>query len=357
MMNEIEKCTECNACLDVCHTYIVTNNMAFSPVMRLKFAGEILNNGKITDEMIESMYNCPECAICDVSCPESISISKIVETAREELVKLGHAPLERQKKIMGGIEKTGNSVRGDPEKRLDWLTEPFEENDSKNLLFLGCLPSYLVKSVAKSSYEALKKASYDFRILKDEGCCGIYFYDAGKMDLAETYFKENINRFKKLGIKRIIVPCVGCYQCFKSYYPKILGKINIEIYHISEILAEEIKKGNLKLESEKIDMVYHDPCRLGRKEGIYEEPREILRAKGINIVELDNNKEKSACCGAGAGIRSLYRDLSEQIAFSYLKNLPSNNLATSCSFCVFNFRQAAKKNDLDIEIKYIAELI
>ena len=164
-MKEIEKCTECNLCLDVCHTYIETNNMAFSPVMRLKFAKDILNNDNITEEMIESMYNCPECAICDVTCPESISISKIVEAAREELVKFGHAPLDRQKKIMGGIEKTGNSVRGDPEKRLDWLPEPFEEKDSDNLLFLGCLPSYLVKSVAKSSYEALKKANYDFRMI------------------------------------------------------------------------------------------------------------------------------------------------------------------------------------------------
>ena len=357
MIKEIEKCTECNSCLDVCHTYIETNNMAFSPVMRLKFARTILNNGKISEEMIESMYNCPECALCDVTCPESISISKIVEASRDELVKLGHAPLERQKKIMGGIEKTRNSVRGDPEKRLDWLKEPFEDKDSENLLFLGCLPSYLVKSVAKSSYEALKKANYDFRILKDEGCCGIYFYDAGKKDLAEPYFRKNIERFTRLGVKRIILPCVGCYRCFKTYYPKVLGKLDLEVYHVSEILAQEIEKGNLKLDQEQNDYVYHDPCRLGRKEGIYEEPRAILKAKGINIIEPSNNKENSGCCGAGAGIRSLYRDLSEHIALSYLKNLPSKNLVTSCSFCVFNFRQAAKKNDLDVSIKYIAELI
>lgn len=357
MIDEIEKCTECNGCLSICPTYLETENMAFSPLGRLKSAEIIFNSGKVDDEIVESMFNCPECARCEVACPEKIPVSKIIAKTREQLVKDGHAPLDRQKKIMKGIETTGNSVRGDPEKRLDWLPEPFEERKSENLLFLGCLPSFLVKDVARSSYLALKKARFDFTILKDEGCCGIYFYDAGKKDLAKKTFEENVERFKKLGIKTIIVPCVGCYRCFKTYYPEVLGPTGLNVKHISEIIAQEIKNGNLKLTQENYEARYHDPCRLGRKEGIYNEPRAILNAKGIKINEANHNKENASCCGAGAGIRSLYRDLSEDIAHSYLERVPTDTLITSCSFCVFNFRAAAKKNEMNKKIKFIADVV
>ncbi|MHA1894155.1 MAG: (Fe-S)-binding protein [Candidatus Helarchaeota archaeon] len=357
MINEIEKCVECSICLDTCPTYQETNNLSFSPMGRLQEARKIFNGEEITELIIESMYNCPECSMCEVVCPESIKITTVISKAREKLVEEGHAPLGRQEKIMKGIWKLGNSVRGDPEKRLDWLPEPFEEKKSENLLFLGCLPSYLVKDVARSSYLALKKANYDFMILEDEGCCGVYFFDAGKIDDAEKKFKENVARFEKLGIKKIIVPCAGCFRCFKFYYPEVLGKTSFEVLHISEILADEIKKGNLKVDKEKLDLVYHDPCRLGRKAGIYEEPREIIKAKGINLIELERNRENSSCCGAGAGIRSLYKDLSQNIASTYLKKLPDKDLVTSCSFCLFNFRAAAKKNDLNKKIKHISEIV
>ncbi|NHI91131.1 MAG: (Fe-S)-binding protein [Candidatus Lokiarchaeota archaeon] len=357
MMDDIKKCSECNGCLSICPTYIETNNEEFSPIGRLKNSKLILSGGKITEQIIESIYNCPECGICEIFCPENIPISKIVAKARDQLVKDGYTPLDKQQKIIKGIENTGNSVRGDPEKRLDWLPEPFQENNSENLLFLGCLPSYLVKDVAKSSYLALKKANFDFKILKNEGCCGIYFFDAGKKDLAEIIFRQNVKRFKKLGIKTIIVPCVGCYRCFKTYYPELLGTTGLKVKHISEILAEQIKKGNLKLTQKNDDVVYHDPCRLGRKEGIYNEPRAIIRARGLRLVEVEQNREKSHCCGAGAGIRSLYRELSEDIAHTYLKQIKYDNLITSCSFCVLNFRAAIKKNEMNKKIKFIADVV
>ena len=357
MIEDIQKCTECKGCLSTCPTYVETKNEAFSPIGRLKNAKIIFDGGEITEEIIESMFNCPECGKCEVFCPENIPTSKIVAYARDQLVKDGFAPLDRQKKIMKGIETLGNSVRGDPQKRLEWLPEPFQEQKSENLLFLGCLPSYLVKDVARSSYLALKKANYNFMILKDEGCCGIYYYDAGEKDLAAKKFQENIDRFKKLGIKTLIVPCVGCYRCFKTYYPQVLGSTGLNVKHISEVLAEEIENGNLKLKQDNYEARYHDPCRLGRKEGIYKEPRAIIKAKGIKINEPERNREKACCCGAGAGIRSLYSGLSEDIAHTYLKHVPTDTLITSCSFCVFNFRAAAKKHEIDKNIKFIADVV
>ncbi|MHC1590874.1 MAG: (Fe-S)-binding protein [Candidatus Helarchaeales archaeon] len=356
-LDYIETCSKCEVCLESCPTYRATGQILFSPPGRLQAVRTILEKSGITDEIIEAMLNCPECGECEPVCPENIPVSEIVAHARESLAAAEKIPLTRQAKIMNGIVNTGNSVRGDPEKRLAWMPEPFKETDSDTLFFAGCLPSYLVPEVATTSYLALKKAGIQFRVLKDEGCCGIYFFDAGNRKQAREQFQKNVERFQSLGIKKIIVPCVGCYRCFKTYYPEVLGSIDFEVYHVTEILADAIQKGNLKSEKIEKSMAYHDPCRLGRKSSVYEEPRSILRNIGINVVEFPQNKENGLCCGAGAGIRSLYASLSMDIAEYLLKNAPEKEIVTSCSFCLFNLKQAIKKRNIDKKIYYISELL
>ncbi|MEM2925413.1 MAG: heterodisulfide reductase-related iron-sulfur binding cluster [Methanocellales archaeon] len=100
-------------------------------------------------------------------------------------------------------------------------------------------------------------------------------------------------------------------------------------------------------------MSYHDPCRLGRKEGKYEEPRRILQACGGEIVEMEKNRENAACCGAG--IRSVFRDLSLSLALKALELAKTDTIVSS--FCIFNLRWAARKKGLDRKIKYISEII
>lgn len=363
MIKEIDLCDECEICLEVCPIYDETGNELFSPIGRLKTAKSIFNGGEVSAQMVESMYNCPECGRCEVVCPNEIKVSEIVDSARIELVKRGFAPLEGQKRIIKGIEELGNSVNGDPAKRLEWLpaealeSEVFEEKETDTLLYLGCLPSYLVKDCAESSYLALKHAGVDFMILKEEGCCGVYPYDAGILDLAEKIFEKNASRFEKLGIKRVITPCAGCYRCFKRYYPEVLGEINFEVYHVVEILDEQIKKGELKGKKEKLTLTYHDPCRLGRKEGLYDEPRRILKECGVEIKEIEENRKDGLCCGAGAGVRSLYRNLSREVATNVLNEAPSATIVTSCPFCAFNLRYAARKKEIDREILYITDIV
>jgi len=357
LKKQVEQCTECEICFDYCPTFRVTKNRLFSPIGRLETAKIIFNNDDVSDEQVEAILNCPECGECEPVCPESIRISDIVATARVELAKSNKIPLNRQEKIMNGIIKTGNSVRGNPEARLNWLPEPYIEHESDTLFFAGCLPSFLVPQVATSSYMALKQAGIDFQILKEEGCCGIYFYDAGKRDLAEQEFRKNVERFKSLGIKRIIVACVGCYRCFKVYYPDILGSTDFEVLHVSEILAEQQYLSKIQKDPIEKAVTYHDPCRLGRKSGIYKAPRELLEARGMTIEELPRNQENGICCGAGAGIRSLYAGLSMDIAESLLNSTPEDEIVTSCSFCLFNLSQAAKKRGINKKIRFITEVV
>jgi Fe-S oxidoreductase len=354
---EVSRCTECEDCLEVCPTYQCTGELLFSPLHRLKTAMKIFSGEAPEPRLIESIYNCPKCMKCEAVCPEDIKISDIVHKTREELVRKGVGPLSRHDSIIQGILDSGNSVGGDPAKRLDWLPEEFPTRESDTLLYMGCLPSYLVKETATSTYLVLKKLGVDFMILEDEGCCGTYIYEAGRTEIAADFFRKNTERFKTLGIKRIIVPCNGCLKCFKYFYPKLLGDVDFTVHHAVEIIYKKLKDNTSTLHPIPRTITYQDSCRLSRGEGIVDEPREILKLCGADIKEPEINRENTPCCGAGAGIRSVYRDLSMQIASDLLSTFPADNIVSACPFCVFNLNYASTKKQLGKETGYFTNII
>lgn len=360
LIDMINSCNKCEACLDACPTYSATGNINFSPFVRLQTALRLYNKSELEAVQIESIYNCPECGHCKQVCPQSIDVPEVVAACRLELVKEGTAPLRKHQPVLSSITEKENSVNGNPLDRLNWLPEECKENierKSETLFYAGCLPSYLVMDSARFSCLLLKRAGIDFTILRNEGCCGVYLYDAGMLNEARSIFEKNMHKFKILGVKRIVTPCAGCYRCFKRYYPEILGTSDFEVLHVAEYIFNLVNEGRLELNKIEEELVYHDSCRLGRKEGIYDLPRNLLKACGVKVLEFANNKENSMCCGAGAGIRSLYKDLSLKIGKAVLDNAPCENLVTSCPFCAFNLRYTAKKTESLNKVKYISEVV
>ena len=357
MQDQFEKCTECGACDEVCPVYKITGEPLFSAMSRVKTAEMIFNGTEIDDTRKESIYNCPKCMQCESVCPEEIKITKLVHGARVNLAKNGTGPLEKHGRIIKGIEKKDNSVGGDPAKRLDWLDEEFVQKKSDTLLYLGCIPAYLVKDAAHATYHVLKKLDFDFMMLEDEGCCYTYLYESGRTDLAKKYFTKNVERFSKLGIKHIVVPCNGCLKCFKYFYPDLLGKMEFKVSHAVEVIYDLLKQKPNLLNKVEQAITYQDPCRLARGEKITEEPRELLKMCGANLEEAEQNRENAICCGAGAGIRSVFPELSIDIAESLLKSINTKNIATTCPFCTFNLSYASKKKNLEKEIIYFTKII
>jgi Fe-S oxidoreductase len=294
---------------------------------------------------------------CESVCPVGISISKAVAAGRRILVKKGLGPLSRGKKIIEGILKSGNAVNGDPGKRLAWLPESFILKESETLLFLGCLPSYLVKDAASTSYLVLKRLGIDFMILEDEGCCGTYIYEAGNIDLAKEYFQKNVERFASLGVKKIIVPCNGCLKCFKYFYPEVLGNFPFQISHLVELIYNTIKKDPSLLNKVERSLVYQDTCRLARGEEMTEEPRELLSWCGAEVKDMERNREQTPCCGSGGGVRSLYSDLSAEMASGLLKMAPGQMVVSTCPFCTFQLRSTAREKDINKEVIYFSKII
>jgi heterodisulfide reductase subunit D len=357
ILDQIVSCTECEECMESCPTYQITNEKLFSPMHRLQAVRKVVEDETVSEQMVESLYNCPKCMACETVCPVEIKITQVVDAGRRMLVKRGLGPLERGKKIIEGILTKGNAVNGDPSKRLAWLPEAFLRTESETLLFLGCLPSYLVKDAAASSYLVLKRLGIDFMILEDEGCCGTYIYEAGNIDLAGEYFQRNIDRFTSLGVKKLIVPCNGCLKCFKYFYPEVLGEFPFQISHAVEVIYEALKEDRSILEKVERMLVYQDPCRLARGENITEEPRELLTWCGAEVKDTERNREQTPCCGSGGGIRSLYRDLSQDMASRLLVMAPGDTIVSSCPFCTFQLRSTAQGKEIDKEIAYFSTIV
>jgi Fe-S oxidoreductase len=129
-----------------------------------------------------------------------------------------------------------------------------------------------------------------------------------------------------------------------------------------------LKENGIKMEPKGLEVTYHDPCKVGRYEGvydykpgryerIYDKPREALRLCGIKVNELPQNKEIAPCCGAGAVVRPVYRDLSLKLATKVLDQVPVSPLVTSCPFCEFQFQWAARKAGSSKKIAYITDVI
>lgn len=357
IMRQISRCTECKVCMKVCPTYMIKDQILFSPIGRLNTAKKLFEEEEIDEQMIESLYSCPECMRCETVCPEEIEITRIVSESRCKLVEKGLGPLEKHEKVIKSILTKGNAVNGDPENRLDWLPEKLSKKRSDTLLYLGCLSSYFSKDVAASSYSVLKKLDFDFMVLKDEGCCGIYLYESGRIDLAKKIFRKNVERFKSLGIHRIITPCNGCMQCFKHLYPELLGEIGFSVNHIVEVIHDSLKVNPGVLKKNRKIVTYQDPCRLARLEGMIEEPRQVLKWCGVELVEMEENRQETPCCGAGGGIRSAYRDLSMEMAFNLLSMTKTDTIVSTCPFCTFNLSYTSRKKSLGKSVEYFTNLV
>lgn len=207
------------------------------------------------------------------------------------------------------------------------------------LYYAGCTASYdiNVKEVGINTLNILDALDIKFGILgTEEKCCGSPFLRIGDYEF-ERLAEYNIRLFNSLNIKMLITACAGCYRTISVDYKK-MGKLNMEILHISQLLLRLIKEKKIELKQEVLSKVtYHDPCHLGRHSNVYDTPREILKAiPGLEFVEMDRVREFSRCCGAGGGFKAGFSDVQNRMAQERVKDAErtgADRLVTTCPFC------------------------
>jgi heterodisulfide reductase subunit D len=258
------------------------------------------------------------------------------------------------------------------EERLSWANFSGLVMDKRVMkkadlaYFVGCQASYSGKmnGIAPSVVKILRKARENFTILgAEEWCCGSPIFLAGGYSVGKNFAKHNLDQLKKLGVKRIVTACAGCYRAFKVVYPRLLGeKWDFEILHISELVNELLEKGKIRLKKEiKEKITFKDPCELIRHCGLIETPREIIKKiPNIRFEELPSNRDAALCCGGGGLLKLNNAELVEQVNSKLMAEIvwtEADIVANGCPTCLDTILAGVRERNLDVEVLDITELI
>ncbi len=319
---------------------------------------------------LEDIWRCTTCGICPSQCPRGVKQIEVGVSIRRIASNYGVFPgsVRAVRAVGGSLVTDGNPLGEERDKRDAWASglsvRPFAEG-MEVLYFVGCYYSYdpRMKKVAVATADILNKAGVDFGILGTrENCCGESIRKTGNEGVFKTLAKENIKAFIDNGVKRILVSSPHCYHTFKNEYPEFM--VSFEVVHISQLLLELIEKGRLELTKEFGKKVtYHDPCYLGRHNGIYDQPRDVLKKlPGLELLEMSDSRQDSLCCGGGGG--RIWMDTPKGERFADLRlaqatEVGADVLVTSCPYCISNFEESrlSLEDDEALEIKDITEII
>ncbi|MEI6205853.1 MAG: (Fe-S)-binding protein [Desulfuromonadales bacterium] len=324
----------------------------------------------LTDIESEDLWRCTTCGKCPQQCPRGVkqieSGVSLRRIASENDVFPG--PIAPIRTVSVGLMGEGNPFNEERNKRADWAeglsVKPFTEG-MEVLYFSCCYLSYAprLKKVAAATVDILKKAGVKFGILgSKESCCGESIRKTGNEELFKKLAKDNIKAFIDSGVKKIVVSSPHSYHTFKNEYPEFM--VNFEVVHISRYLQELISSGRLKLTKEYGKKVtYHDPCYAGRHNGIFDEPREVLKGiSGVELLEMPDSRENSLCCGGGGGriwVETPKNERFSDIRLQQAIDVGAEVLVTSCPYCITNFEDSrlSLEDSEALEIKDITEII
>jgi Fe-S oxidoreductase len=286
--------------------------------------------------------------------------------ARSDMVEKGRIP-PRVAHFFEAVYGYGNPLKLLRSDRAAWAkgTKMYTPGD-QYLLYVGCLGSYDEngQKMARSLVDVFNAAGVSFGILgSDEECCGNEVYMLGEMGLFQTLVEKNSQKFKELGVKKIITICPHGYNVMKNRYPA--SGANFEIYHYSQLLNDLIEKDKIKPSRIEAKVTYQDPCFLGRYNNVYEEPRQVLRSiPGLELVEMARNRADAFCCGGGSGnfVMDLLAGSDESPARVRVReayDTGADTLAVACPSCLTMFTDAVKTEDLDgkLAVKDISQIV
>lgn len=337
------RCFQCGLCDVVCPWNRV-RQFSMRKIVRQAALG-------LTEIESEDIWLCTTCGRCPQHCPRDVNQIESGVSLRRIATEYGVFPksVTPLKGVRASLVSDGNPLSEDRAKRADWAeglsVEAFSE-EKEILYFTGCYFSYdpRLKRVARAVAGILKTAGIDFGILGTrENCCGESIRKTGDEELFRRLARENIKTFIENGVKKILVSSPHCYHTFKNEYPEFM--VHFEIIHMAQYLFELIREGKIKFSKDYPKIVtYHDPCYLGRHNGIYDEPREVLKKiPGLELREMPDSRVDSLCCGGGGG--RIWMETAKGERFSDLRleqamETGAEVLATACPYCINNFEDS-----------------
>ncbi len=355
-------CYQCGKCDVVCPWNRV-RSLSIRRVVREASLG-------LSEIEVDDIWRCTTCGTCPSTCPRGVGQIEVGVAIRRIATSYGVfcGAAQPVRAVGASLATDGNPFGQERGQREAWASglgvKPFAEG-MELLYFVGCYGSYdpRMRKVAVATARILQHAGVDFGILgNEEGCCGESIRKTGNEEVFRSLAKHNIKTFVERGVKRILVSSPHCYHAFKNEYREFM--VNFEVVHISELLAELVEEGRLDLRAPLGKKVtYHDPCYLGRHNGIYDQPRDVLRkVPGLELLEMSEHRSGGLCCGGGGG--RIWMDTPKAERFAELrlaqaKATGADVLVTACPYCITNFedsRLGLEEGDAP-EVKDLAEIV
>ena len=360
----IRLCLDCGKCTVVCP--VNRYDAEFNPRLIVQRA---LGQGRNGDEKI---WACINCNMCMERCNYNVKYTDFIRALRYQAIKEG-AEVEYNHGCTCQTVMHIMAQKDIKQDRLNWLPEDIKlDKESDTAFIVGCTPYFdvIFKDIGVNTMAGttgalrlLNRAGVPFTVLANERCCGRDLLLAGDLEGFLTLARANVDEFQKRGIKNIIASCPEGYYTMKVDYPRFLDKWNISVKHITEVITPLLEGGKLALGKLEKKVTFHDPCTLGRYSRIFEPPRKILQSvKGIAIIEMKDNREKSLCCGASPW--AFCGSVNKQIQKERLAQAVATGaevLVTACPKCKIHLTCAQKTAEADdvpqIEIRDLFELV
>ena len=367
--NEILACVQCGFCRAGCPTYSQTGLESMNARGRVLLAFNLMSGRlKPSAEMATRLYQCTNCLNCKYTCPSRVEVADIVQAARQRLAAGGLLPPIFQASSKS-LTQYGNPFGEPREKRTDTFPTGFKpaQSGAEVLLFGGCVGSYQDVNLIPNLMAILEKAGISYTSLgQEEDCCGYLSYLIGLEDDFRTCVAANTKKFADLGVKQIITSCPGCYRTLAKLYPGYGGSPEIKVHHVTTFLNDLLSQGKVPLKGNGgQEIVYHDPCDLGRHMNIFEEPRNVLKSlPGVELTEFKLNRLLAKCCGSGGGVKGFDNPLSQDMAYQRVLQaleVGAEVIVSACPSCKSNLTQGAarvrKEKKGKIKVKDITEVV
>lgn len=372
-------CIMCYRCQEVCPAY--NTGKVLSPATLeinkryyLNYEGDRIAKGEPSEKALtefaitpEAIWACTACGACVDICPVGNEPMRDILDIRRALVLMENDFPEQLQTAFRGMERTLNPWNIPPAERMKWaegLNVPtINENSEPDLLWwVGCAPATDARAqkTARAFAQILNSARINYAVLgEQEQCTGDSARRAGNEFLFNELAMANVEMLNEVSPKRIVTTCPHCLHTLKNEYPAFGGNYNL--VHHTQLINELIGTGQIKLKPQSTQITFHDPCYLGRQNGIIEEPRLVLQKTQAQLIEMPRHGQKSFCCGAGgAQMWKEEQEGKERVNANRIREAiatGAETLAVGCPFCMVMLTDASKQADTQIPVEDIAEIV
>ncbi|WP_300462210.1 (Fe-S)-binding protein [Desulfobacula sp.] len=360
---QIDYCMECGVCTGSCP--VAMDLEGFSPRQMIK---RTLDEPEEDILQSKDIWACLSCSRCSDRCPVEIDFPAFIRTYRNKARQAENVPKLSHHGMFHTI--TSIQAKGVKQDRIAWAKQAGKISEKgEYFYFTGCITYYdvafqyldlhMIES-AKNNLLLLNKLGIEPVISNDECCCGHDAFWCGDDDTFLTLARKNIETIAATGAKTVIFGCPEGYAMFREAYTDQLGPLPFEIVHITEFLAKELPGADISFKTGSTRTVtYQDPCRLGRRSGVYDAPRDLISlVPGTLLSEMEHNRENAVCCGTTAWMEC--STCSKVMQIKRLKEaeaVGAQTIITACPKCQIHLTCATKNTNHDIDIIDLASYL